>query len=111
MHCLGVPRTALCCAQLMLITICKCIETQQRRWTFGNIFDKFFTCLGLKISHSKNETEAFNVSEGIKAKPSLISLGGVALKNVHVFKYLGHMITNNGDNSSHFFMTFYVKPN
>ena len=45
---------------------------------------------------------AFNVPEEIKAKPSLISLGGVALKNVRVFKYLGHMITNNDDDPSHY---------
>ena len=50
-----------------------------------DIFDKTFTRFGLKISDSKTETMAFNVPEEIKAKPSLISLGGVALKNVRVF--------------------------
>ena len=67
-----------------------------------DIFDKTFTRFGLKISDSKTETMAFNVPEEIKAKPSLISLGGVALKNVRVFKYLGHMITNNNDDPSHY---------
>ena len=67
-----------------------------------DIFYKTFTRFGLKISDSKTETMAFNVPEEIKAKPSLISLGGVALKNVRVFKYLGHMITNNDDDPSHY---------
>ena len=67
-----------------------------------NIFDKTFTRFGLKISTDKTETMAFNVPEEIKAKPSLISLGGVALKNVRTFKYLGHMVTNNDNDPSHY---------
>ena len=64
------------------------------------IFDTTFTRFGLKISTDKTETMAFNVPEEIKAKPSLISLGGVALKNVRCFKYLGHTVTNNDDDPS-----------
>ena len=64
------------------------------------IFDATFTRFGLKISTDKTETMAFNVPEDIKAKPSLISLGGVALKNVRSFKYLGHVVTNNDDDPS-----------
>ena len=67
-----------------------------------NIYDKIFTRFGLKIAASKTETMAFNVPEEIKAKPSLISIGGVALKNVRIFKYLGHVITNNDDDPSHY---------
>ena len=65
------------------------------------IYDKTFTRFGLKISTGKTETMAFNVPEDIKSKPSLISVGGVALKNVRTFKYLGHMITNNDEDPSH----------
>ena len=52
--------------------------------------------------HRKNETMAFNVSEQMKAKESLISIGDVALKNVRTFKRLGHMIANNEKDPSHF---------
>ena len=45
---------------------------------------------------------AFNVSEQIKAKKSLISIGDVALINVRNFKYLCHMIPNNVKDPSHF---------
>ena len=45
---------------------------------------------------------AFNVPEEIKSNPSLISIGGVALKNVRTFKYLGHVITNNDEDPSHY---------
>ena len=45
---------------------------------------------------------AYNVSEQIKAKVSLISIGDIALKNVRNFKYLGHMIANNEKDPSHF---------
>ena len=44
----------------------------------------------------------FNVPEEIKAKPSLISIGDVPLKNVRKFKYLGHMVTNLDEDPSHF---------
>ena len=50
---------------------------------------------------------AFNVEEEIKAKQSLISIGGTALKNVRAFKYLGHMIINNNEDPSHF-LTFRI---
>ena len=61
------------------------------------IYDHTFTRFGLQISTGKTETMAFNVPEDVKSKQSLISIGGVALKNVRTFKYLGHMITNNDD--------------
>ena len=67
-----------------------------------NIYDRTFMRFGLKIAASKTETMAFNVSEDIKAKPSLISMGNVPLKNVRKFKYLGHMVTNLDDDPSHF---------
>ena len=67
-----------------------------------NIYDKTFARFGLKIATNKTETMAFNVDEEIKAKPSLISIGDVALKNVRSFKYLGHMIKNTEEDQSHF---------
>ena len=66
------------------------------------IYDSTFTRFGLKISTSKTETMAFNVPEEVKAKPSLISIGNIPLKNVRTFKYLGHMITNNEEDPSHY---------
>jgi hypothetical protein len=72
-----------------------------------NIYDKTFARFGLKISTDKTETMAFNVDEEIKAKPSLISVGNVALKNVRSFKYLGHMIKNTEEDPSHF-LTFRI---
>lgn len=71
------------------------------------IYDNTFTRFGLKISTGKTETMAFNVPEDIKSRPSLISVGGVALKNVRTFKYLGHMITNNDDDPS-YYLTFRI---
>ena len=67
-----------------------------------NIYDKTFKRFGLKISYGKTETMAFNVPEEIKAKPSLFSVGGEKIKNVRTFKYLGHVITNNDDDPSHY---------
>ena len=49
----------------------------------------------MKISTAdQTETMAFNVDEEIKAKLSLIYIGEVELKNVRIFKYLGHMIVH-----------------
>ena len=45
---------------------------------------------------------AFNVDEEIKTKLSLISIGEVELKNVRVFKYLGHMIVNTDEDPSQY---------
>ena len=67
-----------------------------------NIYDQTFTRFGLKISYGKTETMAFNVPEDIKSKKSLFSIGNVPIKNVRTFKYLGHMITNNEDDPSHY---------
>ena len=70
--------------------------------TILNIYDQTFTRFGLKISYGKTETMAFNVPEDIKSKKSLFSIGNVPIKNVRTFKYLGHMITNNDDDPSHY---------
>ena len=67
-----------------------------------NIYDQTFTRFGLKISYGKTETIAFNVPEDIKSKKSLFSISNVPIKNVRTFKYLGHMITNNEDDPSHY---------
>ena len=53
---------------------------------------------------------AFNVPEEVKSKRYLISIGGVALKNVRTFKYLRHIITNNDDDPSHY-LTFRISSN
>ena len=70
--------------------------------TIFNIYDQTFTRFGPKISYGKTETMAFNVPEDIKSKKSLFSIGDVPIKNVRTFKYLGHMITNNDDDPSHY---------
>ena len=67
-----------------------------------NIYDRTFKRFGLKIAYGKTETMAFNVPEEIKAKPTLFSVGDEKIKNVRVFKYLGHVITNNDDDPSHY---------
>ena len=67
-----------------------------------NIYDKTFTRFGLKISAGKTETMAFNVPDDIKARPSLISIGAIPIKNVRKFKYLGHMATNDDEDPSHY---------
>ena len=54
------------------------------------------------MSYGKTETMAFNVPEDIKSKKSLFSIGDVPIKNVRIFKYLGHVITNNDDDPSHY---------
>ena len=72
------------------------------------IYDKTFTRFGLKIATDKTETMAFNVPEEIKSLPSLFSLGGgVPIKDVRKFKYLGHMETNTDDDPS-LFLTFRI---
>ena len=55
-----------------------------------------------KNINRKKQTMAFNVPGDIKSKPSLISIEGVALKNVRTFKYLGDMITYNDEDPSHY---------
>ena len=72
-----------------------------------NIYDATFTRFGLKISTGKTETMAFNVDEDTKAQSSLISIGGVPLKNVRSFKYLGHMLTNTDQTPSDY-LTFRI---
>ena len=80
-----------------IVLLCENIEELSK---IAEIYDKTFSRFGLKISTDKTETMAFNVDEEIKAKPSLISVRGVALKNVCAFKYLGHMIYNCDSDSS-----------
>ena len=67
-----------------------------------NIYDQTFSRFGLQMSYGKTETMAFNVPEDIKSKKSLFSIGDVPIKNVRIFKYLGHVITNNDDDPSHY---------
>ena len=67
-----------------------------------NIYDQTFSTFGLKIATIITKAMAFSVLEEVKARPSLISVGGVALKNVCYFKYLGHMSTNNNEDPSHY---------
>ena len=73
----------------------------------SEIYDHTFTRFGLNISTGKTETMAFNVPEEVKSKQSLISVGCVALQNVRTFKYLGHVITNNDYDPSHY-LTFRI---
>ena len=85
----------------MILPSCVCGDIDELAEII-NIYDKTFTRFGFKISTGKTETMAFDVPEDIVAKPSLISIGGVGLKNVRTFKYLGHMVTNNDDDPSHY---------
>ena len=71
------------------------------------IYDDTFTRFGLKISTGKTETMAFNVPEEIKSKQSLISIVRCSPKERTHFKYLGHMITNNEEDPSHY-LTFRI---
>ena len=67
-----------------------------------NIYDQTFSRFGVQISYGKTETMAFNVPEDVKSKKSLFSIENVPIRNVRTFKYLGHMITNNDDDPSHY---------
>ena len=58
------------------------------------IYDETFARFGLVISTDKTETMAFNTTEEIAPRPSLISIRNVNLENVRKFKYLGDIITN-----------------
>ena len=72
-----------------------------------SIYHITFTRFGLTISTGKTETMAFNVPDEIKSKSSLISIAGVAIKNVRTFKYLGHLITNTDEDPSSY-ITFRI---
>ena len=74
------------------------------------IYDKTFARFCLKISTGKTETMAFNVPEGIKTKPSLISIGAISLNNRNTFKYLGHTIVNNDKDPLSYFSHFICLP-
>ena len=76
----------------MLMILFYCYNDRDELSEIVKIYDKTFARFGLKISTDKTETMAFNVDEEIKSRPSLISIGDVALKNVRAFKYLGYMI-------------------
>ena len=82
-----------------IVILCKDIDELA---AILNIYDKTFTRFGLKISTGKTETMAFNVPEEVKSRPSLFSIGEIPIKNVRLFKYLGHVITNNDDDPSHY---------
>ena len=66
------------------------------------IYDKIFSRFGLTIAIDKTQTLAFNVSEEVKSKESLITLRNIPIDNVRSFKYLGHVLCNKLDNSSAF---------
>ena len=88
-HCLsGVQHLRMILYANDIVLLCNDIDELSE---IVKIYDATF---GLKISTDKTETMAFNVDEEIKAKPSLISIGEVELKNVCVFKYLRHIIVN-----------------
>ena len=72
-----------------------------------SIYYMTFTRFGITISTGKTETMAFNVPDEIKSKSLLISIAGVAIKNVHTFKYLGHLITNSDEDPSSY-LTFRI---
>ena len=51
-----------------------------------NIYDKTFTRYGLNIPTGKTEIIAFNVTEEIKSRPSLFSIGETPIKERTYFK-------------------------
>ena len=99
-HCLsGVQHLRMILYADDIVLLCNDIDELSE---IVKIYDATFTRFGLNISTDKTETMAFNVDEEIKAKPSLISIGEVELKNVCVFKYLWHMIANTDVDPSHY---------
>ena len=99
-HCLsGVQRLRMILYADDIVLLCNDIDELSE---IVKIYDATLTIFGLKISTDKTETMDFNVDEEIKAKPSLISIGEVELKNVRVFKYLGDMIVNTDVDPSHY---------
>ena len=66
------------------------------------IYDKTFKRFGLTISIEKTKTLTFNVDEEIMQKHSLLSLRNEPIENVRVFKYLGHILSNQPTPSSSF---------
>ena len=95
----GIQRLRMILYADDIVLLCNDIDELSK---IVDIYDKTFARFGLKISTGKTETMAFNVDEEIKAKPSLISIGSVALKNVRTFKYLGHMIINTDEDPSQY---------
>ena len=95
----GIQRLRMILYADDIVLLCKDIDELSE---IAKIYDKTFSRFGLKISTDKTETMAFNVDEETKTKPSLISIGDTAIKNVCAFKYLGHMIVNTVDNQSNF---------
>ena len=66
------------------------------------IYDNNFSRFGLTIAIDKTQTLAFNVSEEVKSMKSLITLRNEPIDNVRSFKYLGHVLSNELENSSAF---------
>ena len=100
----GVQRLRMLLYADDIVLLCENIDELSE---IVSIYHNTFTRFGLTISTGKTETMAFNVPEDIKAKPSLISIAGVALKNVRTFKYLGHLITNTDEDRASY-LTFRI---
>lgn len=51
------------------------------------IYDNTFTRYRLYMSYKKTETMAFNIDEDIKDQKNIVTVSGVAIKNVRQFLY------------------------
>ena len=88
--------THLCYAD-DIVFFCKSKEELQQ---ILDILDKEFRRFGLVISASKTKTMSFNVSDDILSADSLVKLNNAKIDNVRTFPYLGHSVSNEGNNNS-----------
>ena len=88
--------THLCYAD-DIVFFCKSKEELQQ---ILDILDKEFRRFGLVISASKTKTMSFNVSDDILSADSLVKLNHTKIDNVRTFPYLGHSVSNEGNNNS-----------
>ena len=100
LHCLsGEDRLRMLLYADDIVLFCEDINELQ---SILNIYNNTFSRFGLTIATDKTKTMSFNVSEEVMKRKSLISLNSEPIENVRNFKYLGHVLSNETNNSSAF---------
>ena len=78
-----------------LFVSCKSIKELEK---VMKILVETFTEFGLTMSESKTKTMSFNTDEDTKNAATLLKINGFELENVHVFRYLGHHLSDDPKN-------------
>ena len=70
-------------------------KSQEELAEIMNILIETFGEFGLTMSESKTKTMSWNTDDTINESSSFLKINEIELENVHLFKYLGHHLTDN----------------